>query len=181
MIHFLLFFSFSINCSDSLPEQMICYENASSPCILDAQSTFQCYVFPSTECDGERSFNLTFPCRYCFQLPLDQLRCESPARCRLEMAEIFAPCSALSRCVGNPVFNRRTKCTYGTKSQSTAFLLSLFLGIFGADRFYLGHIATGVFKLLTLGGAGIAYVIDLMLIITGYLTPYDGSGFYERF
>ena len=44
----------------------------------------------------------------------------------------------------------------GTKRKSmlTAFLLSFFLGVFGADRFYLGFYLMGVIKLLTIGGCG---------------------------
>lgn len=39
-------------------------------------------------------------------------------------------------------------CSYMLKSKSKAFLLSFFLGSAGADRFYLGYLVTGVFKLL---------------------------------
>uniref|UniRef100_A0A7S1YJW2 TM2 domain-containing protein n=1 Tax=Sexangularia sp. CB-2014 TaxID=1486929 RepID=A0A7S1YJW2_9EUKA len=35
-------------------------------------------------------------------------------------------------------------------SQVTALLLSIFLGFFGAERFYLGHVETAVVKLLLL-------------------------------
>ncbi|SHN09978.1 TM2 domain-containing protein [Polaribacter sp. KT 15] len=61
------------------------------------------------------------------------------------------------------------------KSQVTALLLSLFLGGLGVDRFYLGYTLLGVLKLITLGGFGIWYIIDLILIITGDLQPKNGS------
>jgi TM2 domain-containing membrane protein YozV len=39
-------------------------------------------------------------------------------------------------------------------------ILSWALGYLGADRFYRGDVALGVIKLLTVGGAGIWYLID---------------------
>jgi TM2 domain-containing membrane protein YozV len=46
--------------------------------------------------------------------------------------------------------------------------LSFFLGILGVDRFVMGKIWTGILKLITLGGLGIWYLIDLILIMSSY-------------
>jgi TM2 domain-containing membrane protein YozV len=67
-----------------------------------------------------------------------------------------------------------------SKSLKTAFWLSLFLGCFGADRWYLGYYASAFFKMITLGGLGVAYTVDLILIAFGYLGPADGTVFPER-
>lgn len=48
----------------------------------------------------------------------------------------------------------------------SALLLSIFLGWLGIDRFYLGWMGLGVLKLLTFGGFGIWWLIDVILIAT---------------
>lgn len=60
------------------------------------------------------------------------------------------------------------------KDQKTAFLLSLFLGWLGADRFYLGQTLFGVLKLISCGGFGTWYVADLLLIAIGSLKDDRG-------
>lgn len=61
------------------------------------------------------------------------------------------------------------------KSKTTAIILSVLLGQLGVDRFYLGYVGLGVVKLITCGGFGIWWLIDLIMICTGSLKPADGS------
>lgn len=55
-----------------------------------------------------------------------------------------------------------------------AVLLSVFLGTLGIDRFYLGYPVLGILKLITAGGCGVWWLIDLILIATGVVTDADG-------
>lgn len=57
----------------------------------------------------------------------------------------------------------------------TTLLYSILLGFLGMDRFCLGQTGTAVGKLLTLGGLGIWWFIDVILLVTNNLLPEDGS------
>lgn len=63
------------------------------------------------------------------------------------------------------------------KSKTTAIILSVLLGQLGVDRFYLGYVGLGVVKLITCGGFGIWWLIDLIMICTGSLKPADDSDY----
>lgn len=60
-----------------------------------------------------------------------------------------------------------------------AGLLCFFFGVFGVHRFYTGKTMTGIVQLFTLGGLGIWWMIDLIMIITGSFTDGDGEKITE--
>jgi TM2 domain-containing membrane protein YozV len=61
------------------------------------------------------------------------------------------------------------------KSQIVALILCILVGPLGIHRFYLGYPLEGVLMLLTGGGCGIWWIIDLIRIVTGDLQPFDGE------
>lgn len=63
---------------------------------------------------------------------------------------------------------------FSDKEWLTALAISFFVGIFGIDRFYLGHIGVGIAKLLTLGGCGIWAMIDVVIIAMRKVTDSQG-------
>ena len=51
------------------------------------------------------------------------------------------------------------------KNKWTAFLLCLFLGYFGAHKFYEGRIGAGILYLFTFGLFGIGWFIDCLVLL----------------
>jgi len=65
------------------------------------------------------------------------------------------------------------ECRTPRKSQAIAYSLSLFLGMFGADEYYLGFPIWGALKLCSLGGFGVWWVVDIVRI--GSAPVYSNS------
>ncbi|HLG19638.1 MAG TPA: TM2 domain-containing protein [Bdellovibrionota bacterium] len=61
------------------------------------------------------------------------------------------------------------------KKRLVAFLLCFFIGAFGVHRFYVGKIGTGLLMIVTLGGFGIWYLIDCILVLCGAFKDKDGK------
>ena len=53
------------------------------------------------------------------------------------------------------------------KSKMTALILCIFLGFFGAHKFYVGKIGMGIVYLFTIGLFGFGWLIDIFLIAIG--------------
>jgi TM2 domain-containing membrane protein YozV len=60
------------------------------------------------------------------------------------------------------------------KSRGVSLVLAAILGPFGAHRFYVGKTGSGLLMLCTLGGAGLWYLYDLILVAGGSFR--DASG-----
>jgi TM2 domain-containing membrane protein YozV len=59
-----------------------------------------------------------------------------------------------------------------------ALVMSVIFGQLGVDRFIMGHIGLGILKLITLGGCGIWWLIDLILIATK--NDFGGTVVWEQ-
>src|SRR5688572_16731318 len=74
-----------------------------------------------------------------------------------------------------PGMDRRADAKFieGPKDYTVAWALLTFLGMFGAHRFYIGKIGTGIIWLLTLGLFGIGYLYDLWTL-NGQVSEANG-------
>lgn len=56
-----------------------------------------------------------------------------------------------------------------------ALALSIIVGYLGVDRFYMGKVGTGILKLITFGGFGVWYIVDIVLIAIGSMRDINGQ------
>lgn len=146
-------------------------------CVYGELNTVKCHVGEEVICDRDRSFQVTFPCLYCWQLPEDSYTCAQNTTCKAN-TRYLTTCNVNSTtyCLGHREFSRYRQCIPASSHQwSIVVVLSILFGGFGIDRFYLGHWQEGVGKLFSFGGFGVWTLIDTILIFIGYLKPGDPS------
>ncbi len=61
------------------------------------------------------------------------------------------------------------------RSRGVALGLGIVMGVFGAHRFYVGKVGTGLGMLFTLGGFGLWWLYDIILVATGEFTDAEGK------
>ncbi|XP_069139013.1 TM2 domain-containing protein amaretto-like [Argopecten irradians] len=154
----------------------------------------------SGDCDNGEQYNPLSPLVLCKNLPLDFLNCSEPLdlggnetkRKELgygctkyggeryeDVQKTGVMCDVLPgiECFGKRTFIREGfPCIkYNGHYFVTTLIYSVLLGFLGMDRFCLCHTGTAVGKLLTLGGVGIWWIVDIILLVNGILLPEDGS------
>jgi TM2 domain-containing membrane protein YozV len=60
------------------------------------------------------------------------------------------------------------------RSRSVALILGVLGGVFGFHRFYVGRPKSGVFMALTLGGLGMWWLYDMIMILAGEFQDSQG-------
>ncbi|XP_038275591.1 TM2 domain-containing protein 3 isoform X5 [Dermochelys coriacea] len=171
-------------CSKLPPDCMTCKTNFS--CVYGKLATFDCKIKPQIHCIDQRNnevenFTINMTCQFCWQLEPADYVCTNSTSCMTVSCprqRYNATCTVHDHihCLGNRVFPKMLYCNWtGGYKWSTALALSITLGGFGADRFYLGQWREGLGKLFSFGGLGIWTLIDVLLIGVGYVGPADGS------
>lgn len=148
-------------------------------CRLGAATNLTCRA--TVPCAGDPLVVRTFACQFCFQTPESVHVCASNASCMPGARRRYiANCTVLPHvlCLGSRVFEKQVACSaVSARSWPVALLLSALLGGFAADRFYLGHVGMGMFKLLSFGGLGVWTVVDLLMVLCRALGPADGAAY----
>jgi uncharacterized RDD family membrane protein YckC len=78
-----------------------------------------------------------------------------------------------------PRFSAETEVLESPRPRLIVLLLCLFLGCFGAHRFYLGKIGTGVLMFVTLGGLGLWMLVDVLVIAAGSMRDAERRRVYR--
>jgi len=75
----------------------------------------------------------------------------------------------------HPLPGKPRDATTSRYSRAIALILTLLLGFVGAHRFYVGRTGTALAMLFTLGGLGIWWLIDVVIVASGQLKDNEGK------
>ena len=70
---------------------------------------------------------------------------------------------------------RETRASVSERSRGVALGLAVVGGVFGLHRFYVGRTQSGIWMCLTLGGMGIWYLYDVVVVAAGDFRDGDGQ------
>ncbi|ETN58268.1 TM2 domain-containing protein almondex [Anopheles darlingi] len=155
-------------------------------CVYGAEVNVTCIPKNNVNCQWDRArpsvsqgeLKRPMICRYCYQTERWEHVCEQKGNCNSIGSEFKTNCTVHPEilCMGNRTFMKKIPCNWTQGYRwSTTLMLSITLGGFGVDRFFLGHWQEGIGKLFSFGGLGVWTLIDVLLISLHYLGPADGS------
>lgn len=101
-----------------------------------------CKAKSGVQCRDLTPFVREWSCRYCYQTDPFEHTCIQKGYCNSLNSVYRTNCTVHSDvlCLGHRTFQKNVKCNWTKgKKWSTALILSITLGGFGVDRFYLGH------------------------------------------
>ncbi|KAI8489213.1 TM2 domain-containing protein 3 [Branchiostoma belcheri] len=166
-------------CSVLAAQCVTCTYNSS--CVYGTDITLQCQVRDGIQCVGPTAFTRSMKCQFCYQTADTEHDCTHSTDCKVistPRERFQANCTVKEYifCFGARTFPKSLECNWTSGYRwSTALILSITLGGFGVDRFYLGQWREGLGKLFSFGGLGVWTLVDVLLIAVGYLGPSDGS------
>lgn len=131
------------HCHNLGPECLDCQFNYH--CLYGKDTSVNCTVKEGVRCIGSRDQTKDLECRYCYQQPQSNYTCSKVnATCAVKDAprkRYTAACQVKENvfCLGSRTFQKSQFCNWTSGYKwSTALALSVTLGGFGVDRFYLG-------------------------------------------
>ncbi|KAA0183540.1 TM2 domain-containing protein 1 [Fasciolopsis buskii] len=163
-----------ISCSKLLPGQYKC-----NPPVIDKKTQ------QPRNCSSE---TLTALGQYKCNPPVIDKKTQQPRNCSSETLTALGKCAILKfeceiveckpapgiRCSGRLFtghevgFQKEVSCNFVSGYRfDSVLILSVFGGVFGLDRFYLGYPALACLKVATVGGFGLWYLWDIFFIATG--------------
>ncbi|GMT28653.1 hypothetical protein PFISCL1PPCAC_19950, partial [Pristionchus fissidentatus] len=169
-----------LTCSDNCSLTASCLQ-CQWPNVCDIGDEVDLHCYRRSECALPKvSTKYRAKCLYCWQLPEYEYTCAINENCTGTSTTKWNAVECIVNphtfCLGSRRFWKNMRCNISRGySWSRTLFLSITLGGFGLDRFYLGLWKSAIGKLFSFGGLGVWTMVDVILVGLGYIKPHDDS------